>query len=697
MKNKHTALEWFVVAIILALPFLYLRVSYSSLPSRVATHFNLRGQADGFSDKSSLWAVMGGLSALALFLYLLMKYLPGIDPKRKVALSAGVFRKTGTAVLLLITALNALMVYSAQPGTTKTNKTLYIVLGVFFVYIGNLMNSIKPNYFVGIRIPWTLESEDNWRATHRLGSRVFVISGLVLIAGGLFLPTEAAGILLMVLSALMALAPCCYSFIHFRRSRKNMLPLIVLFALSATISHAQPAAQPQARPQPQPVTGNWIGQLPVSGQQLTLYMHIRTDSNGNYAGDWASLQQHAMGLRLKSITVYGDSCRFETAMMMTDFRGRFESPDSISGVWEQGGVRIPLGLKKSLRPQTLRPPFPYRSDSVGYEGENGVHLGATLTLPIGRQATSRKFPAVILITGSGLQDRDETIFDHKPFALIADYLTRRGIAVLRVDDRGIGRSTGDNSHATSYDYATDVLAGIRYLGSRMEIDTTRIALIGHSEGGLIAPIVYSRWPHLKTLILLAGPGVPGWEIILRQQTDPVKAIGTAAYNSYYDFTRRKLELLNDTRDQPDSITLAKLKTLYADWKAGLPDSIAASLNVKQVSPEFFATQEKVELKPWLRYFYSTDPRSFLSVVHCPVLALDGEKDSQVDPGQNIPAIKAALGKSGAVTETRIFPGLNHLFQHCQTGDFSEYPVIEESFAPEVLDEIGRWTAKFLTL
>lgn len=686
MKNKTVILEWLITGVIVGLPFLYLAASWSSLPARVPTHFNLRGQADGYSERASLWKILVFLAVLSTGLFLLLRFLPVIDPKKKAALSTAIFRKTAMAVVILIAALNVGIVYGAQPGVQSVNQPVYIVLGIFFMYMGNLMNSIKPNYFVGIRLPWTLESEENWRATHRLGGRVFLAGGAVLILSALLLPIVAAGIILMIISALMALIPCCYSFIHFRRHRKNLLSILILILMMSVRSSAQFAGE---------AIGGWIGRIPQPGHVLTLYLHITGDTAGHYSGDWSSLEQHALGLKFQSIQVAGDSIHIITAMAPARFRGRFYSADSISGVWEQGGSSIPLGLTKTRRPQTPRSPFPYRSDSVEYEGDGGVHLGATLTLPAG--AGRKKFPVVILITGSGLQDRDETIFDHRPFAVIADYLTRRGIAVLRADDRGIGRSHGGPADPTSYDYAGDVLAGIRYLRQRPEIDTTRIGLIGHSEGGLIAPIVYSRWPHLKTLILLAGPGVAGWQIILRQQTDPVRTLGPGVFDAYYSLVREKLQILNNTLGQPDSVTLQQLKALFAGWKAGLADSIATPLRVQAVSPELFASQEKAELKPWLRYFYATDPAAFLTQVKCPVLALNGEKDTQVDPRQNIPAIKNALKGSGARADTVVLPGLNHLFQHCKTGELAEYPVLEESFAPEALKAIGDWTTKFLTL
>lgn len=447
---------------------------------------------------------------------------------------------------------------------------------------------------------------------------------------------------------------------------------------------------------PDPRTGNWIGSLP--GSDLSIYFRIKGDSIAGYTADWNSPAQKALGMECKSVIINKDSLVIGTAVINASFRGRYlPHLDSIAGAWQQNGQTFLLGLRRMLRPQTPQSPFPYRSDSVEYNNIEGtVHLGATLTRPSGDAHPSRekKYPVVILITGSGQQDRDETIFEHRPFAIIADYLTRHGMAVLRVDDRGIGKSKGDYQHASSADFAEDVITSIRYLTKRADIDITRIGLIGHSEGGLIAPIVYSRWPHLNCIISLAGTGVPGWTISLRQQTYPVKKISQAVYDAYYPLVKDKMAIIEADYGKSDSLTLSQVKASYSRWRAGLPDSIAEALHVKNVNEAVYGFQVAAELKPWLRYFYHTDPSVFWQQVKCPVLALDGSKDTQVDAAENIPAIRAALLKGGnrGVT-TRVFQGLNHLFQHAGTGDFAEYALIDESFAPEVLQVMGDWIAK----
>ena len=344
------------------------------------------------------------------------------------------------------------------------------------------------------------------------------------------------------------------------------------------------------------------------------------------------------------------------------------------------------------RPQTPKPPFEYNSDSVEYDNaDNTVHLAGTLSYP----KTGGPFIAAVMITGSGLQDRDETVFGHHPFAVIADYLTKNGFAILRVDDRNMGKSKGDVKNATSADFANDAMAGIAYLLQRKEINKNEIGVIGHSEGGFIAPIIYNKWPELAFIISLAGTGVPGSEILLRQQTDAAKELlDSASFSAYYLLTKNTLEDICNNAEKPDSLILEAVKKSYAGWKSSQSDAVLVALHANIATPEMYAAQISPELKPWLKYFISTDPDQFWHNVKCPVLALDGEKDIQVYPGQNIPAIAASLRKAANKNVTTIiFPGLNHLFQHCTKCTVPEYKELEETFAPEVLQAMRDWLKK----
>ncbi len=444
------------------------------------------------------------------------------------------------------------------------------------------------------------------------------------------------------------------------------------------------------------ITGTWEGKITP---QLRIVFHFDHNPDGNIFGTLDSPDQGVTGLPLSSVITKGDSISVQVNTAKITYNAVLTNDSTLSGMWIQGMGQIQLlmtrqstqsRIKLPNRPQTPKPPYNYNSEDVEYDNaDRSVHLAATLTYP----KSGHHFATAILITGSGLQDRDETIFYHKPFAVIADYLTKKGYAVLRVDDRTMGKSTGDVQHATSADYANDVIAGINYLKTRMEIDTAEIGLIGHSEGGFIAPIVYEKWPHLGFIISLAGTGVPGAEILLRQQTDPVKTMGgsPAAFDAFYALTKKTLWTIHDNPLAADSVVLQKIKSGYDEWRAALPDSIATELHLKDVTSAMYAKQTSAELKPWLRYFISTDPSLFWEKVRCPVLALDGSMDIQVYADQNIPAIAAALQKGGnKKVTTKIFPGLNHLFQHCTKCTVQEYKDIEETFAPEVLEAMGEW-------
>jgi pimeloyl-ACP methyl ester carboxylesterase len=488
--------------------------------------------------------------------------------------------------------------------------------------------------------------------------------------------------------------------VQLKYSTMYKLIILIFFACGCCLS-----SQAQRSEKTDQRTGNWIGGIPGAGGPI--YFRIVGDSIAGFIADWNSPAEMALGLICKMLIIKGDSLIIQPSGINAVYRGRYlPGRDSVVGIWQQGGQSYSLNMGRMRRPQTPRRPFPYRSDSVEYDNIEGtVHLSATLTRPpveaektgAGAKGMDKRYPVAVLITGSGQQDRDETLFEHKPFAVIADYLTRRGIAVLRVDDRGKGESAGDLRKATTADFADDVLTSIRYLKTRSDIDTSKIGLIGHSEGGLIAPIVYSRWPHVNFIIMLAGPGVPGSAIMFRQQTEPVRKMGPGVYDAYCPLVREKLQILNDHFSDPDSVTLSLLKASYNRWKAGLSDGVANALRVKNVTDVMYGLQVAVELRPWLRYFYHTDPAVYLQQVKCPVLALNGSKDVQVDAEQNIPAIRAALLKGGNKdVEAGIVPGLNHLFQHAGTGEINEYALIEESFAPEVLERMGEWISKHVT-
>ncbi len=383
--------------------------------------------------------------------------------------------------------------------------------------------------------------------------------------------------------------------------------------------------------------------------------------------------------------ISGDSIFLNVAMILGKYEGKFTSDSTIEGTWKQSGMSFPLSFKKTevvtelKRPQTPKPPFPYRSEDVEYMNPaSGLKLAGTLTL----SENTKKCPAVILISGSGAQDRDETIFGHKPFWVIADYLTRNGIAVLRVDDRGVGGSEGNTGDATSEDFAGDVIAGLEFLKTRKEIDYNKMGLIGHSEGGLIAPIVATKSKDVAFIVLLAGPGINGEKIIYSQVENINRALGLDEEQIKQKLNTEKavFDILLSQKNSADKIE--ELQNLLTD---GMYDTMSED------QKKAIDIQANAINSPWFRFFLSYDPYPVLSKVKCPVLALNGEKDLQVPPKENLEALKKAMTEGGNKNfKTMEIPELNHLFQHCETCLVSEYATIEETVSPEVLQILYNW-------
>ncbi len=440
----------------------------------------------------------------------------------------------------------------------------------------------------------------------------------------------------------------------------------------------------------------WEGKMSVgAGMQLRMVFHVLKDDTGKYTGTFDSPDQGAKGLKLDSVTVEKGKMTFEAKALAAKYEGKVdESGTEVLGEWSQGAAKLPLTLKlvskasEVKRPQTPKPPFPYKNELVSYPNKAGkVTLAGTLTIPQGKGP----FPVAIMISGSGSQDRDETLFEHKPFMLIADTLTRRGVAVLRIDDRGVGGSTGNPSTSTTDDYAGDVLAGVQFLKTRSEINGKKIGLIGHSEGGLIAPIVATRSNDVAFIVMMAGTGLPGDEILYLQGRLIAKSLG--AGNPLLDWnTKAQKRFLEIVKSEPDNARAhTKLTAAVKELVAEYPDQ-------KPKTVELIAKTLEGQLKtlesPWFRYFLTFDPRPTLQKVKCPVLALVGEKDLQVPPKENLSEIEKALKKGGSTHVTvKELPGLNHLFQTCQTGSPSEYAQIEESVSPLALKEIADWVTE----
>jgi pimeloyl-ACP methyl ester carboxylesterase len=423
--------------------------------------------------------------------------------------------------------------------------------------------------------------------------------------------------------------------------------------------------------------------------ELRLVLKISADDKGKLSAKLDSPDQGAKDIPIDKLTFTDGKLTAESTLIHGVFSGKLDTEQqTLSGTWTQGPASLPLVLKKTegeveiKRPQEPKPPFPYRSVDVAFENAaDGVRLAGTLTLPQG----AGPFPAVILITGSGPQDRDEFLMGHRPFLVLADHLTRRGIAVLRYDDRGVGKSTGNFAKGTTHDFKRDAAAAFEFLRARPEIYPKRIGLCGHSEGGLIAPMVASENPIVAFIVLMAGPGVTGEEILYRQAALIGLAMGADATAVAQNLEIQK-KLFAELKADPEGKHLDEtIKELAASFGSG--DGGAALEQTLKAQGAAFGS-------PWFRVFLELDPHVALRKVKCPVLAINGEKDLQVDPKQNLPEVAAALAEAGNSDVTTLeLPGLNHLFQTCQTGSVIEYGQIEETMSPAAMEAISDWILK----
>ena len=390
----------------------------------------------------------------------------------------------------------------------------------------------------------------------------------------------------------------------------------------------------------QGIKGSWKGELDFVSSKLAVVFHFDGD-----VCTMDSPDQGAKDIPAEVGFVSADSVSISNRQLDMAFSGKLRD-GKIVGRFSQRGLSMPLVLTPGEfvrnRPQTPEPPFPYRLEDVSFSNGDAV-LSGTLVYPEGWNAR-KKVPVALMVSGSGLQNRDEELFGHKPFLVIADYLARNGIATLRYDDRGTGTSTGDAANATTEDFMKDAAAGLDYLRSLGKF--RKIGVIGHSEGGGIAFMLASRG-RTDFIVSLAGPGVQG-----------------------------------------DSILL--LQNLNALRQAGSPMT---------VTKEFVRASVKSQNSPWLDYFMDYDPAADINGIRCPALILNGDRDVQVEAAVNIPSIESNLPRNrrgkyvSKHTEVKVYPGLNHLFQHCVTGQPFEYKDIEETVSPEVLEDISRWIAK----
>lgn len=462
-------------------------------------------------------------------------------------------------------------------------------------------------------------------------------------------------------------------------------PRVPSVLLLATLCLAASSASGQ---EASPIVGDWRGTLKAGGIELTVIFHIRSASGGSLTATMDSPDQGAEGIPVDTVSFEEGHLSMKSTAVAGTYEGDLGENGIITGKWSQGGGEFSLDLEKSdeaevprVRPQEPTEPYPYIEEEVTIQTPDpSLRLAGTLTLP---RAVERP-PAAILISGSGPQNRDEALMGHKPFLVLADHLTRNGIAVLRLDDRGVGQSTGTFATATSADFADDVFAAVQFLESRGDVG--EIGLIGHSEGGLIGPMVANRSPEVDFVIMMAGPGLTGEELLYLQSRVIILASGGTEEAAALNRTSQEALFMILKAEADDPAAEVKLRAVM---KAAATES-SAGLSDEELEPQIRAQLQQL-LSPWFRFFLTYDPVPALQQLKAPVLALNGEKDTQVPVVENFTAIRKALEEGGHTDfELVEMPGLNHLFQTAETGAPAEYASIEETMSPVALETISAW-------
>ena len=416
--------------------------------------------------------------------------------------------------------------------------------------------------------------------------------------------------------------------------------------------------------------GSWVGTLNV-GMELRIVFNIEMNQGKTltYSGTMDSPDQGVNGIPCTTVEVKDSVLSIDISGQIA-YHGRYnEETGKIEGTFEQNGMSFPLELSKvkaekagNNRPQTPQPPFPYDEEEVTFT-HDGVTLAGTFTKP----AKGAKHPAVVLVTGSGPQDRNETIMEHKPFLLIADYLTRQGFAVLRYDDRGVGRSSIATGYETTIDLAQDAIAAVRYLRSRDDINASKVGIIGHSEGGLIAMINAAEYPkEVSFIVSLAGPALKGKDLMIAQNLMIVESQGIEPTAQLKEDITSIFTAIDESKD---------LASLRAELQAMLGSNPQYSRQIPTLTSPAYVAMIKM------------DPTPYLKKIKCPMLALNGEWDSQVAATENLAIIKQHVKRA----EVKQYERLNHLFQTCENRTQSmAYGQITETMAPQVLADLAAW-------
>jgi pimeloyl-ACP methyl ester carboxylesterase len=430
------------------------------------------------------------------------------------------------------------------------------------------------------------------------------------------------------------------------------------------------------------IEGIWEGTLKYPGLESKIVFIITSIPGGQLEAKLLRPDDNDDEIPASKIMLKDSDLRLEVESVKGAFEGQLiRERDTIEGQWKQGNWLKPLVLKRVLkvskpsRPQTPIPPYPYDEKEVSFINvEANAKLSGTLTLP----KTGLPCPAVILISGTGGHNRDYSMFGHRLFLVISDYLTRQGIAVLRFDDRGVGASSGDRSQATIEDYALDVLSGMKFLKDYKDIDRQRIGLVGHSEGGTIAALAAARSSDVAFIVMMGSPGLSGEEYNYQFEESMGRILGLSDEEiaAKHTFQKRVISVILSEKDR--DVAEKKLYAIYEELGPQIPD------NQKIIAMKRF-------LSPWFYFNISHDPSATLRTVKCPVLAVFAEKDMHVPPERNAQAIRNALETSGNLDyKVEELAGLNHFFQTTETGSPLEYKIIEETISPVALEVVGNW-------
>lgn len=442
----------------------------------------------------------------------------------------------------------------------------------------------------------------------------------------------------------------------------------------------------------QELEGIWNGNLEVQSGRKLLFIFQITKTADKLESEIAIPSQGVKGIKT-TMTTYKDGSLFiDASNVGFKYNGKWNaSTGTIEGTFQEGVNAVPLVLTKEAvevvklnRPQEPTKPYPYYEEEVTFHNEkDNITLAGTLTLP---KQTGQKPPVVVLISGSGPQDRNQSFASHKIFLVLSDYLTRNGIAVLRYDDRGFGESTGNFAEGTTADFATDVLSAIEYLKKRQDIDINKIGLIGHSEGAIIAPMVANQSKDLAFIVLLAGTGTKGKEVSLTQAID-YRNFPVPNEKQYEAYVKKAIDIASS--EKGIDIVKSELTRFYQN-----SELLASLLQPNVDKDEFIENLVSTRTTPWVRYFYNYNPVTEIRKIKIPALALYGSNDTQVPPKYHFHPVKEALEKSKSKDyDVILLEGLNHLFQESKTGSISEYAQIEQTFAPQALEIISTWILK----